>query len=152
MKLSTREDIQAPRDVVFQAISDFDWIEGLLAARGAKVVPKRGAAPKIGDAWQARYTWRGRQFETQASLVRLDDGRGYGVESLTGGVRCLADFDLLEISASRTRLFAALDFRPTTLPSRLLLQSLKLAKPRLSQRFSGRVARFAATISDAGGQ
>ena len=148
MKLSTREDVQAPRETVYCAMCDFVRIEDMLRGRGIKIQAERGAEPAIGDKWHAAFEWRGRSFDTAATLVRLDDGKGYTVESLTGGVTCTAEFDLLEVSSTRTRIFAALDFRPTTLSSRLLLQSLKLAKPRLTQRFSARVARFAATISE----
>lgn len=145
MKLSTREDILAPCDVVFGEVADFAGIAGTLRARGVEIEAD-GVPDRVGASWTARYQWRGRKLETAAELVGLDPPRGYTVRSMTGGVECIGTVDLLEVTNGRTRLFATLDFRPTGLSSRVLLQSLKLAKKRLSQRFATRVARFAADI------
>jgi hypothetical protein len=44
-------------------------------------------------------------------------------------------------------LFVSLDLQPTTLSSRLLIQSLKFAKGNLTKRFKTRVFEFAGGIS-----
>ena len=149
MKLSTREDVRAPRDFVFERLTDFELIETLIRERGVGLTTSQDEdGPKPGKRWSASYAWRGRDFKTEAELQSITPPEAYVVKSLTGGVTCLAEVDLLSLDADRTRIFASLDFRPTTLSSRLLLQTLKLAKPRLTEKFESRLGKFAARIQD----
>lgn len=147
MKLSTREDIEAPIETVFAALSDFAAIERQLRARGVSVEPDpAGPDAGIGRKWQARATWRGRPHRIDAELVSLEDGRGYSVVSTSGGVVATTEVDLVALSKNRTRMLLSIDLRPTTLSSRLLVQSLKLAKGRLSERLKTRAAEVAQRI------
>lgn len=54
--------------------------------------------------------------------------------------------DLVALSRTRTRLFVSMELRPTTLSARLLLQSLRLAKGRLTGRLKTRMAEFGQRI------
>jgi hypothetical protein len=47
------------------------------------------------------------------------------------------------LGAARSRVGVAMEWRPLTLPGRLLLQSLRLVKGSLDDRFAARVADFA---------
>lgn len=147
MKLSTREDIEAPIETVYGAISDFAAIERELRARGVSVEPDpAGPEAGIGRRWHARATWRGRPHAIDAELVALEAGRGYSIVSTSGGVVATTEVDLVALSKSRTRMLLSIDLRPTTLSSRLLVQSLKLAKGRLSERLKARVSEVARRI------
>jgi hypothetical protein len=147
MKLSTREDIDAPIAEVFAAVSDFDSIEKRLRQRGVSVERDAVAPPAgAGRRWQAVASWRGRQHRILAELIEVDEGQGFAIESASGGVVCLSVVDLVALSKTRTRMLVSLDLRPTTLSSRLLIQSLRLAKGRLSERLSARAAEFARRI------
>lgn len=147
MKLSTREDIEAPIGTVFAAVSDFDAIERRLLARGVSVA-RDPSAPAAGPGrrWTADVTWRGRNHHIVAELVEVTEGRGYRVESSSGGVVCHSVIDLVALSKSRTRMLVSLDLRPTTLSSRLLVQSLRLAKGRLTERLQTRAWEFARRV------
>lgn len=151
MKLSTREDIEAPIGNVYAAFSDFDALERQIQQRGVALERQPAAeAVVVGTVWQARLTWRGRPHDVAAELVASDHLQGYAIESKSGGVVCMTVVDLVALSQMRTRILVSVDLRPTTLSSRLLLQSLRLAKGRLSERFRLRVADFAKRI-EAGG-
>ena len=148
MKFSTREDIEAPVDTVYRAITDFDGFERQMLRRGIDVT--RDEACPVGEAgsrWQVRFDWRGRPRDVMAELVSIEPGEGYAIESHSGGVICLGVVDLVQLSKTRTRLFVSLDFRPTTLSARLLIQSLKLTKGSLTRRFKARIAEFSAGIA-----
>jgi hypothetical protein len=51
--------------------------------------------------------------------------------------------DMVALSRTRTRLLVSMELRPTTLSSRLLVQSLRLAKARLNGRLKSRMQEFA---------
>lgn len=151
MKLSTREDIEAPIDTVFARASDFAAIERQLAKRGVEILPDADAPSSgVGRRWSARASWRGRDHLIRSELVAYQAGRGYAVESTSGGVVCTTVVDLVALSRTRTRLLLSLDLRPTGLSSRLLLQSLKLAKGRLTDRLKSRVSDFARRVESGG--
>ena len=57
-------------------------------------------------------------------------------------------FDLIALSQSRTRVMVTITVKAKTLTSRLLVQSLKLAKTKLTKRFKARVLDYAEDIED----
>lgn len=149
MKLSTREDIEAPIDAVYAAVTDFDAFERGLMKRGIDVVRESEAPVGVGTVWHATPSYRGRPYEVTATLMALEPGQGFTIESHASGLICLAVVDLVALSKSRTRMFAALDLRPTTMSSRVMLHSLKLAKGGLTRRFKERVSGFASGVAEA---
>ena len=147
MKFSTREDIDAPSEAVFSAVTDFDAFERRMLRRGIDVTRDDTLDPsEIGANWKARFDWRGRSYDVDAELVSLDPGENFAIESRSGGIVCLGVVDLVALSKSRTRLFVSLDLKPTTISSRLFIQSLRLAKGSLERKFKARVAEFAGAI------
>ncbi len=148
MKLSTREDIEAPIGDVYDAVIDFDGFERQMLRRGIDVARDENCPPpNIGARWQAKVKWRSRQHDVEAELVAVDPGTSYAIESRGAGVVCLAVIDLVPLSKARTRLLVSMDLKPTTLSSRLFIQTLKLTKGSLTKRFKQRVASFAETIT-----
>ncbi len=148
MKLSTREDIEAPIGKVYAAVTDFESFERQMLRRGIDVSRDENCPPpNVGARWQAQIKWRKRQHDVEAELVSVDPGDGYAIESRGSGIVCLAVVDLIPLSKSRTRLLVSVDLKPTTLSSRLFIQSLRLTKGSLTRRFKQRIARFAENIS-----
>lgn len=147
MKLSSREDIEAPIDEVFKAVTDFDRFERQILRRGVDIARDESSAPtEVGAKWQARFDWRGRSHNVDAELVSIEPDNGFAIQSKSGGVECMGVVDLVALSKSRTRLFVSLDLRPTTISSRLFIQSMRLAKSSISRKFKARVADFATRI------
>lgn len=147
MKFSTREDIEAPVDAVYRAVTDFEGFEQLMLRRGIEVRRANGSPlDEPGACWKADFTWRGRRQELDAELVAIEANEGYAIESKTGGVTCMGVVDLVPLSKSRTRLLVSLDLHPSTLSARLFIQSLRLAKGSLTRKFKARVAEFARRI------
>ena len=148
MKLSTREDIEACIDTVYSAVTDFDGFERQLLRRGVDVTRDETQPVDVpGVKWNARFKWRGRAQDLDAELVSIDAHQGYAIESRASGIVCMSVVDLVPLSKSRTRLFVSLDLRPTTLSSRLFVQTLKLAKGSLGRKFKARVSEFASGIA-----
>lgn len=149
MKFSTREDIRAPIDTVFAAVTDFEHFERQVLRRGAEVSRiDSGGAEGVGMSWRTRVPIRGRTREITSELTEMRPPTGVVLESHSAGVESIFVVDLLALSQTRTRLRVSLDMRPTNFSARLFVQSLKLAKASLSRRFSDRVAGFAADIQN----
>lgn len=148
MKFSTREDIEAPIEKVFAAVSDFDAFERRMLRRGIDIV-RDDALPldQVGASWKAKVAWRTRVYDVDAELVALSPGESYVIASVSNGIESTGGVDLVALSKTRTRMFVSLDLKPTTLSARLLVQSLKLAKGSLSRRFKARVHEFASGLS-----
>lgn len=148
MKFSTREDIDVPLSAVYRHVTDFDALERLLTRRGVAI--ERDASRPMGvpgARWMASFAYKGRSHNVESELVALDPEQGYAVESRSGGVVSLTVVDLVALSPKRTRLLVSLELTPTTLSSRLMIQSLRLAKGRLNRRFKSRVGDYANGIS-----
>lgn len=142
MKFSTREDIDAPIDHVFQAVTDFEAYERQALRRGADVKRLDDGPVKVGSTWDVAFSFRGKERQVKATLAAMDP-QGLKVEAVSPNLEGETLVELVPLSPQRTRLAIGIDMRAKTLTARLMLQSLKLAKASLNQRFKKRVADFA---------
>jgi len=144
MKFSTNEDIEAPVDQVFEMLSDFESFERSAMRRGAEVQRiDRLAVPGIGMTWQTTFELRGKRRGMELEMVTYDRPNEIVLESTSPGMLGTTSFELIALSRSRTRVKVELEVKPLNLSSRLLVQSLKLAKNSLSKKFKLRVAEYA---------
>ena len=141
MKFSTRKDMEAPIDAVFDNLSNFAAFERAALRRGAEV---SGAEAQDGmQAWQLRFPLRGRTREITVVLLRSDrpETLAFAGESRSFDIRL--GLTLLALSRARTRLGVELDVRPRSRSARLLLQTMRLTKAGYQRRFDGAVEQFA---------
>lgn len=148
MKFSTREDIEAPIGYVYGRVSDFAGFERRALRQGAQVNRRDAGEVKLGAIWDIAFAFRGRERKVQAELTRLDLEQAIEVESQSDGLFAVTQVDLVPLSATRTRVLVAFDMRAKTLTARLLLQSLKLAKTKMTKRFKARVLDYAENVED----
>lgn len=129
MQFSSREDIEAPIDRVFAMLSEFEAFERSAIRRGIEV-QRTGAvgAPETGLGWDAEFDLRGRRRKLRVNLVSYEPPNLMRFELLSQGLDGETTIDLMALSPRRTRLEIRLELKPRTLPARLLLQSLKLAR------------------------
>ena len=147
MKFSAREDIEAPLDRVYAHVTDFAGFERQLLRRGADV-RRVDAAPVVaaGSAWDVAFTFRGRERRVRATVARLDAPSDVVIDMAANGLDGVTTVELVALSPQRTRLAVSIELSAKSLSARLLLQSLKLAKANLTNRFKKRVAEFAKGI------
>lgn len=147
MKFSTREDIDAPIDEVFQELCDFEMYERQAIRRGAEVqrTDKR-TSPGVGMTWDVSFVMRGKQRDMTLLTDRFEAPNLLGVTAVSTGIEADFALELIALSRTRTRITVGLELKPKNLPTRLLVQSLKLAKGSLTKRFKLRMAEYARTI------
>jgi hypothetical protein len=149
MRFSSKEDIEAPIEQVFDMLSEFEFFERSAIRRGVEVVrTDNHSAPAAGHSWHARFVLRGRTRDLDLNLVQYVRPTEMLFESDSSGIKGMFEVELLALSSKRTRLAVVLDLSPKTLSARLLIQSLRLAKSNLTKRFKLRVADFSKELED----
>ena len=145
MKLSAREDIEAPIDYVFDKVSDFALLERSGMRRGVEVVRKEAEGR---TSWDLAFSFRGRPRKALVTLEKVEAPNSLVAAFSSGGLTGHTAVELIALSRNRTRLSISVDFAPQTLSARLLVQSLRLAKMTISRRFKARVADIAEDIEE----
>ncbi len=149
MKFSTREDIEAPIEFVFDQVSDFATLERSVLRRGAEVQRVDGMAQNgPGMMWDTAFDLRGKRREMQLELTEYDPPSGMCFVATSAALHCDMVLDLVALSRGRTRMSMELELKPQNLSARLLVQSLKLAKSSTSKRFEMRTASYARNLED----
>lgn len=145
MNFTAKQDIEAPAERVWAALTDFAGWERAAFRRGAEVTrTDRLAAPGPGMTWAGRFEFRGQPREITVRLVEMDPGARLVFQGTTKQFTGEVVLDLVEMSARSSRLHLKAEIKPQTLTARILLQSLKLAKGRVQKRIETRLADFAA--------
>ncbi|MBD3664719.1 SRPBCC family protein [Sulfitobacter sp. TSTF-M16] len=144
MKFSTREDIEAPVEAVFDMLCDFERFERSAMRRGAEVQRMDDLrVPGVGMTWRAAFNFRGKKRELELEMVTLDRPNEMVLESMSPGLIGQMSFEMMALARNRTRLLVQLELKPLTLSARLLVQSFKLAKTSLTRKYKARVADYA---------
>ncbi|SNX68668.1 polyketide cyclase/dehydrase/lipid transport protein [Cereibacter ovatus] len=149
MKLSTREDVEAPAEFVWDVLSDFVLWERTALRRGIEVQRLDGlpmAGPGMG--WMVRFAFQGKPREINLRLAAIEPGQRLTFEGQSTSVRAHLALDVVQLAPLRTRVAVVSEVRPQTIGARVLVQSLKLARGRLQLRYEKRVAGLAAEIED----
>ena len=149
MKFSTRSDLSCAIDPAFEAASDFGLFQSLATRRGVAMSGLgKPTHMEMGQTWESAFEYRGKRRSVLAEVIACDPGQGYAIAFIGEGVEATGVVDFLALSKARTRMFVSLDMRPTTIASRVVLQSLKFAKKSLSAKFKTRVDAFAGLIEE----
>jgi carbon monoxide dehydrogenase subunit G len=144
MQFTSREDVHAPIDFVFQKASDFEDMAKLARAKG--VVINRSdtlQAPGVGMAWEGHFTFRGRKREFAAKVAEYSAPDNYTVTADSDGFEITAIVELVEVKPGLTRMKVDIGMKPKNVTARLFLQSVKLAKTQLMRRYRRRIAEYA---------
>jgi hypothetical protein len=149
MKFSTREDIEVPIDHAFAEMSDFNGFQRRALRHGASITRLDEGPVKVGSNWDIVFTYRGRERRLHAELTEFEAPHHYVVISTSEGMTVTTEVELVALSRGRTRIAMGMDLRAKSLTARLLLQSMKLAKGKLTKRFKARVLEHTEDIEDA---
>ena len=73
MKFSSKEDIEAPIDRMFDMLSEFELFERSAIRRGAEVQRRDNlSSPAVGISWDARFELRGKPRRARIVLAQYD--------------------------------------------------------------------------------
>lgn len=147
MKFSTKEDVEAPAELIFAAMSDFAGFERSAMRRGAEVARVDPAGEVgVGMTWSLRFPVRGKMRRVVCELEEYDPPVGIRCRIEGSGFEAMLTLGLVALSRSRTRLGVQLEVKPRTLAARLIIQSVRLNRASHTRKFEGRVQKFAADL------
>ncbi len=147
MKFSTREDIEAPAELVFDSMSDFAMFERAALRRGAEVSRvDRLAETGPGLTWSLRFPLRGKMRRVVCELARLDRPEAMHLTAESTGFQIWLTVQLVTLSRSRTRVQVDLEVKPRTMTARLIMQTVRLNRASYARRFEGRVQKYASEL------
>jgi uncharacterized protein YndB with AHSA1/START domain len=149
MKLTTRQDIEAPLDFVFAQLTDFEQFERMAMRRGAEVErTDRLIAAGPGMGWRLKFHFRGKPRKVHLRFTDAEPGQfllfAVDGEMIDGTGRG----EMMSLSARRTRLTITVEIHPKTLAARLMVQSMRLARGRVQRKFDNAAAKLTALIED----
>ncbi len=149
MKFSSRQDIEAPLDFVWQQVTDFAQYERMAMRRGAEVERvDHLRAPGAGMGWRIRFAYKGKPRRVLLRIVEFTPNTVLDFDldspSVAGGIR----LELLALAPKRTRIQAVAETRPKTIAARLLIQSLRLVKGRTQRKLDGQMEKFGKLIAE----
>lgn len=149
MKLSTREDIEAPLAFVFDTFADTEGWERAAMRRGAEVTRTdrvQGFGP--GMAWNLGFTFRGKMRRAAVKLAAVDRPNSLTFQGFGSMADVTVQVDFVELSARRTRVTLGTEIKPRTLAARVFLQSMKLARGKLDRKYEARVGALCNEIEE----
>lgn len=143
MEFSTKADIEAPAEYVFDCLSDFQSFEKAALRRGADVQRVDGNAELgLGAQWRAEFNFRGKSREVLVELIEFQTPELATYKATGQGIEATMRVELIQMSKDLTRMTSTVSMEAKTLPARLLLQSLKLAKGQIGKRFDGMMVDY----------
>lgn len=147
--MATREDISASIDAVFEQLSDFEGFERAAMRRGAEVARTDSlSVPGVGMGWRTGFDYRGKERKANIELTEYEAPERMRAIVHSTGVEIEVLVELVAMSRTRTRMNLSLDARPRTIPARLMIQSMKLARQTVLKRFRNRVSDYAAALEE----
>lgn len=149
MHFKSITDFEAPLDRAFEAFSDFDGFERQGKRMGA-VVDRVDDLTRAGCGmmWRIKADYRGKPRKIDLELVDFQPSSFLEIKAISAGFDGGFQVELVSLSPSRTRATVEFNINPTSLSARLVLQSARLAKSSLTNRFRSRVNSFCDTIED----
>jgi len=151
MKFSNRVDVALPADKLFEQITDIPVIERAALRKGVKLRRLDSLAEKAaGMSWDVGFRLRGKDRQMIVDVTRFDRPTRVEYKGVSTSFDVTLILDLTEFSQSRTRLSTELELKPRTLGARLLLQSARLGRGKLDQRYDARIKGFLRDLEQRG--
>jgi hypothetical protein len=149
MKLTAKTDLEAPVEFLHAYLCDNATWEREAIRRGVEVErPADMPLTGVGAGWRIRVPFRGK---VRKVLLRVDDIVQDQTIAYSFEGQALVGTTVLEMKAlspRRCRLKVTIDAKPKTLAARLFLNTLRLARRRVEERFEKRVQQLGARVEE----
>lgn len=147
MKISTRDDIEAPIDFVFKQVMDFASFERSIMRRGGDVERiEAGDANGLGTKWRVKFHLRGMERDVVATVTEVTEPTSLTMNVTSPSADAVLNVELVPLSRARTRLNIRADASAKTIATKLLFQSVRFAKQKTEGRFKSIVSGFARDV------
>lgn len=149
MKLAARYDIDVPIGFVWAELADFETWERMAIRRGAEVMRTDTlSAPGPGMGWQISFPFRGQTRRATITLADLETPNRAEIQAKSSMADLGLVLTLMDLSPSRTRIELKTEIKPRSLPARLYVQGLRLARGKVERNHAQRLGQLALEIED----
>ncbi|MEH7828063.1 SRPBCC family protein [Gemmobacter denitrificans] len=149
MKLSSREDLEAPIDFVYRSFADTENWERAAMRRGADVLrTDRLTSFGPGMGWTVGFVWRGKPRKVAIALKRVDPQHVLAFAASGSSFDAEIDVEFVELSARRTRVTVRSEIKARSLAARVFLQSMKLARGKIERKYEARVGQLCNEVEE----
>ena len=149
MKLTAKTDLEAPVEFLHAYLCDNATWEREAIRRGVEVErPADMPLTGVGAGWRIKVPFRGR---VRKVLLRVDEIVQDQTIAYSFEGQALVGTTVLEMKAlspRRCRLKVTIDAKPKTLAARLFLNTLRLARRKVEERFEKRVGQLGARVEE----
>ena len=146
--LEGKAQVNAPMDWAFTALCDHRFFAARAAANGVTVTsPDTPDTPFADRTWQASGPFRGRPRTADISIKSIAAPVRLQLISTVSNIEAHTDIEFLETGRRRTRMKIRVGLLPRSMTARLIVQSLRFSRPRLTRRLDKATTRFAKMIS-----
>jgi hypothetical protein len=145
MRLSARQDIEAPIDEVYAAFSDLECWERDALRRGADVTRTKGTASDK-PAWIISFPYRGKLRVVTVRLTAAEQPTLLGFAGEGQMYVGSADITLIDLGPRRTRVHLVTEVKPRTITARLMLQAMRMRRTSVADLMKQRLGMVGATI------
>jgi len=148
MRFTSKQDIIAPANFVFQQLADFDFYESYAMRMGAQVERRdQYFEPQQGMCWSIKGHFRGKDRALELTLNSYKPVDSLSYICTSKSLNAVIDLDVIPLSRTQTRLKVMIDIQARGLAARVALQSAKLAKKSLDRKFDTHMRDIANNIS-----
>lgn len=149
MILTARADINAPIEVVYEALTDVGAYQRMALRRnvGVKRIAGNGRVTE-GAAWRLKLRFRSKDRQVRIEVTDVMPPEQIEMENSSAGIIAFSRLNLIRLSPGETRLAVRVKLKPQTLSARLIVQSLKLTRPAVTRRFTARIEKIGAQLED----
>lgn len=147
MEFSTRDDIEAPIEYVFDQVTDFATFERSIMRRGGDVERIEGGdTAAVGTKWRVKFLMRGSERTVMAEITDVDKPNHMVIDITSKSADAKLLVELVALSRARTRLNVRAEAAAKTIPAKLLFQSIRFARNKSQTRFQKMVSNFAKDV------
>ncbi len=148
MKFVAVEEIASPIDQLWPHVADFESFEERVAQRIGSVTRTPPGLPAAGTTWRGRTELMGRPRDLTATLMAMERPSRIEIEAVVDGIALTILMELAEQSPRLTRLTVTTEAVARGVAGRVILQSAKLARQTLLNRYRSRVSAFSAMVEN----
>lgn len=140
MKFINKEDLDIPIDDAFAMLADYGFFERMALRRGVDVTRISDGEDGVGPTWDLNFVWSGRDINMKVENTLRVPPEELIFDAKAPAINANMRVELVPLSRRRTRLQLVTNAKAKTLPGRLILQSLKLARSNIERRISKRLS------------
>lgn len=149
MQFRASEVVTGSIDAVFAQLSDMAQHERDALDKGIEVARlDKLPRPAPGMQWRIPFHARGRDRVAEVELVKFTAPTGMRFEGRVNGLLFESDMDCRVLDPEATEVTITTKLRAKSIPAKVILQSMKLARPSLNKQYRKRVRKSMRLLED----